>query len=115
MEDFPKFIKDPKNKISSKYQYTEDTEGYVINGADGKQVAFWKCFENRKSEEHTHEFDEYLIVVKGKYILQIGESEIELSEGHEYFIPKGIKHSGRCIASTRTIHVFNGKRINKKK
>jgi mannose-6-phosphate isomerase-like protein (cupin superfamily) len=115
MKDYPEFIKDPKNRISPQSQYTEDIEGYVIDGTDEKQVAFWKCYENRISQEHKHDYDEYLIVVEGKYILIFENNKIELSKGDEYFIPKGMKHSGECIANTRTIHVFNGKRIEKLK
>ncbi len=65
MKDFPEFMKKPANRIGKESQYTEGIEGYVFNGADGSQMAFWTCYENRVSKEHTHEYDEYLVVVSG--------------------------------------------------
>jgi hypothetical protein len=54
--DFPKFVKHPANRIASSSQYTEAIEGYVFDGADGSQVAFWTSHEDRTSTEHFHEF-----------------------------------------------------------
>ncbi|MEW6265716.1 MAG: cupin domain-containing protein [Thermodesulfobacteriota bacterium] len=113
MNDYPEFMKNRKNKISSKSQYTEDIEGYVFDGADGSQVAFWKCFKDRVSEEHTHDYDEYMVVVQGRYTLIIGQKRVSLSTGQEYYIPKGTVHAGEAIAGTRTIHVFGGKRAER--
>lgn len=41
MIDFPEFMKNSKNRISNKEQYTKDIEGYFYNGEDGGQMAFW--------------------------------------------------------------------------
>ena len=113
MNDFPEFMKNPLNKIASTSQYTEDIEGYVFDGRDGSQVAFWKCSKDRKSGEHTHEYDEYTLVVEGQYTLLIGDKTIPLSAGQEYHIKKGVTHSGEGVAGTRTIHVFGGKRAKR--
>lgn len=34
-----------------------------------------------------------------------------LNPGDEVVVPKGTPHHGKCIAGTRTIHAFGGKRI----
>jgi hypothetical protein len=36
-----------------------------------------------------------------------------LNKGDEIFIPKGTPHSGDCIAGTRSIHAFGGKRAKR--
>ncbi|RJR41511.1 MAG: cupin domain-containing protein [Deltaproteobacteria bacterium] len=113
MDDFPDFLKNPLNKIASKSQYTEDIEGYVFDGADGSQVAFWKCRNNRLSETHTHDYDEYMMVVQGKFTLIIDNRRIPLVAGQEYYIPRGVTHAGEVTAGTRTIHVFGGKRLSR--
>jgi mannose-6-phosphate isomerase-like protein (cupin superfamily) len=103
-------MKNPINRIANTSQYTDDIEGYVFDGADGSQVAFWKCFKDRVSEEHIHDYDEYMIVVQGHYTLIIKNNRVGLSAGQEYLIEKGIAHAGESTAGTRTIHVFGGKR-----
>ena len=111
MDDFPNFMKSPANLIGKGSQYTDEIEGYVFNGADGSQMAFWTCFQNRNSKEHTHDFDEYLVVVQGQYTVVIGEKVKLIEVGQECYIPKGTPHSGKAIAGTRTIHCFGGKRV----
>jgi quercetin dioxygenase-like cupin family protein len=115
MNNFPQFIKNPANKIARESQHTKDIEGYVFDGKDGSQVAFWTCKKDRKSEEHTHEYEEYMVVVQGEYTLIIEDRKIPLAAGQEYQIAKGVKHSGECIAGTRTIHVFGGMRVEREK
>jgi quercetin dioxygenase-like cupin family protein len=113
MNDFPDFMKNPINRIAGKSQYTEDIEGYVFDGADGSQVAFWKCPQDRVSKPHTHDYDEYMLVVQGKFTLIIDNRRITLPAGREYHIPKGLTHAGEATAGTRTIHVFGGKRVTR--
>jgi len=60
MMDFPEFMKNSKNCISSKEQNTKDIEGYSYNGADDSQMAFLTCYADRISHKHTHNFEEYM-------------------------------------------------------
>ncbi len=90
MNEFPDFMKSPANLIGKGSQYTDEIEGYVFNGADGSQMAFWTCFQNRDSKEHTHNFDEYLVVVQGQYTVVIGEKVKLIEVGQECHIPKGL-------------------------
>ena len=111
LNEFPAFMKRPANRIGRQAQYTEGIEGYVFAGADGSQMAFWTCCQDRDSKEHTHDFDEYLVVVQGKYTIIISGREVPYERGGECYIPKGTPHSGRAVAGTRTIHCFGGKRV----
>jgi quercetin dioxygenase-like cupin family protein len=112
VKDFPEFMKNSKNQISKKEQNTADIDGYFYEGADGSQMAFWTCYSDRTSKKHTHEFDEYLVCVWGQYTVIMNEQEFVLNPGDELFIPKGTAQWGKCIAGTRTIHAFGGKRIH---
>ncbi len=109
---FPDFMKNPANAVASSSQ-SEGTEGYLFDGADGSQMAFWECRNDGASKEHTHSFDEYFIVVAGRYTLYIDGQEIPTFPGQEYLIPKGVPHSGEFAAGTRTIHAFGGKRASR--
>jgi mannose-6-phosphate isomerase-like protein (cupin superfamily) len=111
MKDFPEFMKNPRNRIDKEAQYTDDIDGYVFHGADGSQMAFWTCCKNRNSKEHTHDYDEYFVVVQGQYTIVINGKESPIRIGQECYIPKDTPHSGIAIAGTRTIHCFGGKRV----
>ena len=113
MPAFPAFMKSPANRIATGDQATPGVEGYVFDGADGSQMAFWTCSETASSSAHTHDFDEYMIVVEGTYTLIIDGRSIPLHAGHEYVIPKGTPHGGEVIAGTRTIHLFGGRRASR--
>lgn len=118
MKEFPEFMKQPVNRIATSNQATPGVEGYVFDGADGSQMAFWTCRENAPSAAHVHDFDEYLIVVEGCYTLILftpgrEEERISIQAGEECLIPRGIRHSGEVVAGTRTIHAFGGHRANR--
>lgn len=113
MNDFPEFMKNPANKIATSNQATTGVEGYVFDGADGSQMAFWTCHETAASSEHVHDFDEYMTVVQGCYTLIIRGQRFPLNAGEEYFIRRGLAHSGEVLAGTRTIHAFGGHRANR--
>ncbi|MDQ7092203.1 cupin domain-containing protein [Desulfosporosinus sp. PR] len=111
MLDFPGFMKSSKNRISNKEQNTQDIEGYYYTAVDGSQMAFWTCHSDRTSKKHKHDFDEYMVCVSGQYTVIMNDKEYVLNPGDEILIPKGTEQGGRCIAGTRTIHAFGGKRI----
>lgn len=111
--DFPAFIRSPRNRIASASQFTDDIEGYVFDGADGSQVALWTCKADRTSKEHTHDFDEYVLVIEGRCTAILDGKRIELAAGEELHVPKGTRQSMAVIAGTRTMHVFGGKRAKR--
>ena len=115
MDDFPSFMKNPANMVDPSSQYTPGIEGYVFDGIDGSQMAFWTYRENATSEEHEHTYDEYILVVQGQYNLSIDGNIVSLRAGDEYVIPKRTIHGGEAFAGTRAIYAFGGnwaKRVN---
>jgi mannose-6-phosphate isomerase-like protein (cupin superfamily) len=113
MNDFPQFMKHPANRIEASDQATPGVEGYLFDGRDGSQMAFWTCRENAASVAHTHDYDEYMLVVKGCYTLIVDGVRIPVNAGEEYFIPRGVPHGGEVLAGTRTIHAFGGHRAGR--
>jgi quercetin dioxygenase-like cupin family protein len=113
MHDFPEFMKHPLNKIAATSQSTPRVEGNVFDGADGSQMAFWTCRESALSAPHSHDFDEYFVVVQGCYTLIINGNRIPVRAGEEFFIPKETLHGGEPVAGTRTIHAFGGRRAER--
>ncbi len=113
MKTFPDFIKNPINKIDASQQNTIDIEGYCFQGMNETQIAFWECHADRVSKKHTHPFDEYMVCISGEYTVYLNGKKIILKQGDELYIPKGTEQWGECIAGTRTIHAFGGKRIKR--
>lgn len=111
MKDFPEFMKSELNRIDASQQNTKDIEGYYYEGKDGSQMAFWTCHSARESAKHMHDFDEYIVIVAGQYTACFEDREIVLNPGDELYIPAGTVQWGRCIAGTRSIHAFGGKRV----
>jgi mannose-6-phosphate isomerase-like protein (cupin superfamily) len=113
MDEFPEFMKHPANRIATSNQATPGVEGYVFDGVNGSQMAFWTCGQTASSTAHVHDYDEYMIIVQGRYTLIIDEQRIPLNAGDEYFIARGKLHSGEVVAGTRTIHAFGGRRADR--
>jgi mannose-6-phosphate isomerase-like protein (cupin superfamily) len=113
MKEFPEFMRNPANKIASDTQYTSSIEGYVYDGADGSQMAFWTNPGGGSSAEHTHTYDEYFVVVQGRYTVVMEGKRIPVNVGEEFFIPGGTRHGGESLPGTRTIHAFGGKRARR--
>jgi Cupin domain len=76
-------------------------------------VALWTVERDAVTAEHVHEFDEWLLVVEGSYVLTLNGKEVRVRVGQEYFIPKGTTIAGRVTAGTRTIHAFGGRRAER--
>jgi quercetin dioxygenase-like cupin family protein len=81
MDAFPEFMTNPANRIARSNQATPGVEGYVFDGADRSQMAFWTCNQTATSAEHVHEFDEYMVVVQGCYRLLINGERIPVKAG----------------------------------
>ena len=113
MGDFPAFMKSPANRIAAASEHTRGIEGYVFDGADGSQMAFWRADTDAVTAEHVHDFDEYVIVIEGTYALIVDGEEVRLGVGQEYHIPRGTPVAGRITAGTRTIHAFGGRRARR--
>lgn len=107
--DFPEFIRNEKNAIDPRFQ-TEGNIGYLFEGNDNVQIAFWTSQKDITSKESSHSFDEYLVVVDGSITLFVEDKELSLKKGDEYLIHKGIKHYEIIKKGARVIYAFGGKR-----
>src|SRR3984957_7109096 len=115
MDAFPEFMAHPANRIIRSNKATPGVEGYVFDGANGSQMAFWTCGETATSVEHAHDYDEYMVVVQGCYTFVIQRNRSAVDAGEEYFTPRGGPHSGEVAVGTRTIHAFGGHRADRER
>jgi quercetin dioxygenase-like cupin family protein len=113
MAQYPEFMRNPANKIATESQYAKDIEGFVYDGADGSQMAFWTYPDGGVAKVHTHPYDEYFVVVEGQYTVIMGGKRIPVRVGEEFLIPEGTPHGGESLPGTRTINAFGGKRARR--
>jgi hypothetical protein len=78
-------------------------EGYVFDGVDGSQMAFWTRRETKPSAPHVHGFDEqgswsrscYRLII---YTASGAIKKIPMRAGEESFIPYGVPQGGEVEA-----------------
>jgi quercetin dioxygenase-like cupin family protein len=112
MKNFPEFMKTPENSIASASQ-SRGVKGWVYDGIDDKQMAYWVCETSGVSNEHVHDFDEYFVVLQGRFTLIVNNQKLVFRKGDEYLIPRNVPHAGEFMAGTRTIHCFGGRRAER--
>ena len=110
MKQFPPFLRNAACRVPPESS-SGGMEGYLYDGADGSQVVLWTCPEGGTSPPHSHEFDEYAIVVEGIFTGKIGEESVRLGPGEECYIPAGVVHEGTYSKGYRAIDGFAGKRV----
>lgn len=76
-----------ENSVASNSQ-SEGVKGWIYEGIDGKQMAYWICEIDGESIKHVHKIDAYFTVVQGKYTLIINDhikailiGRVELEQG----------------------------------
>jgi quercetin dioxygenase-like cupin family protein len=86
-------------------------QGSLFLGQNGSQVVFWECTAEADVAPHSHDFDEYCVVVEGTCTETIDGREHILSKGDEILIPAGHVHSARISPPYRAIDFFGGSRF----
>ena len=110
MIQFPKFMRRRCNAVKTSRQ-SGGMEGYLFEGADGSQMVIWQSKRGGISEMHTHDYDEYAIVVEGTFTGTVGGKKVRLRAGDECVIPAGVPHDGVYSANYRAIDAFGGRRV----
>ena len=91
----------------------EGVKAYLSQGEDN-QIIFMEFSKDVDIPEHSHE-SQWEVVVKGKVDLDVDGIKKTYRQGDTFFIPKGVKHSGRVYAGYASVVYFNEKqRYNKK-
>ncbi|WP_312648188.1 cupin domain-containing protein [Aminipila sp.] len=79
-----------------------------LSQAENHQIIFMEFSEDVDLPEHDHE-SQWGIVLEGKIELVIDGVNYTYAKGDRYFIPKGVKHSGKIFAGYADITYFNQK------
>ena len=101
LNNFPKPILDlPEADIPIK-----GVKAY-LSQAENHQIIFMEFSEDVDLPEHEHE-SQWGIVLEGKIDLIVDGLQHTYSKGDRYFIPKGVKHSGKIFAGYADMTYFN--------
>jgi quercetin dioxygenase-like cupin family protein len=77
-----------------------------LSQSDTHQILFMEFEKNVDLPEHSHEA-QIGFVLEGKIELVIGGEERSFTKGDRYYIPAGVKHSGKIYAGYADITFFN--------
>ena len=112
MTSFPPFMRKRCNAVKTSRQ-SGGMEGYVFEGVDGTQMVIWQSPRGGTSALHSHDFDEYAIVVQGTFKGTVGGKKVTLRAGDECYIPAGVPHDGVYSKNYRAIDAFGGRRVTR--
>ena len=80
-------------------------EGYFVH-TDHMTLAYWTVEEGASLSDHSHEPEQVVNVIEGRFELTIdGQSKI-LDPGKVAVVPSNVIHSGKGITSCKIIDVF---------
>ncbi len=91
----------------------QGVKGYLSQGED-HQIIFMTFSEDVALPEHTHQ-DQWGIVLEGRIDFVIDGVLHTFTKGDRYFIPEGVKHSGKIYAGYSDMTYFNAKDRYKRK
>jgi quercetin dioxygenase-like cupin family protein len=77
-----------------------------LSQADHHQVIFMEFSEDIELPEHAHE-SQWGVVLEGRIDFVINGVNHTFFMGDRYFIPKGVRHSGKIYAGYADITFFN--------
>jgi len=77
-----------------------------LSQGENHQIIFMEFTEDADLPEHSHE-SQWGIVLEGKIDLTIDGIELTFTKGDRYFIPKGVRHSGKIYSGFTVMEFFN--------
>lgn len=83
----------------------EGATAYLSQG-EGHQILFMRFSEDAILPEHTHA-GQWGVVLEGRIELTIDGVKQVYRKGDRYYIPEGVKHSGRIFAGYADITYFD--------
>lgn len=79
-----------------------------LSQAEDHQIIFMEFSEDVDLPEHEHE-SQWGIVLEGRIDLVVNGVKHSYRKGDRYFIPKGVRHSGKIFAGYADMTYFNQK------
>ncbi len=101
-EKYPEVItKLPKAVINVK-----GVEARILQG-ECQQLVFFDMEANTHLPEHSHDYPQWGIMLRGRMNLTIGGETYLINKGDEYVIPANAKHYAVFLCRSRVIDLFS--------
>lgn len=105
--DYPSFVKRAGIVVRDAMQ-TRGLDGHAFQGHGDCRVELLRASDDAETSQHPAAANEYLLVLEGRYELQLGGGQIVLERGMEFAFPPGFSISGKISAGTRVLRAVSG-------
>ncbi|HVP40758.1 MAG TPA: cupin domain-containing protein [Candidatus Krumholzibacteriaceae bacterium] len=103
-QEYPKVITDLPEAIIQ----VKGIKAWVLQG-EMHQLVFFEMEPQTQVPEHSHDYPQWGIMLKGKMQLTIDGKTHLIKKGDEYVIPAGAKHYATFLSKCRVIDFFSEK------
>jgi uncharacterized protein YndB with AHSA1/START domain len=104
--DFPSFVKRTGIVVRDALQ-TRGLDGHAFQGHGDSRVELLRASSDAVTPAHPAGPNEYLLVLEGRYELQLGGGQIVLERGMEFAFPPGFSITGKISAGTRVLRAVS--------
>jgi uncharacterized protein YndB with AHSA1/START domain/mannose-6-phosphate isomerase-like protein (cupin superfamily) len=104
--DYPSFVKRAGIVVRDAMQ-TRGLDGHAFQGHGASRVELLRASNDAETPAHPAAPNEYLLVLEGRYELQLGGGQIVLERGMEFAFPPGFSITGKISAGTRVLRAVS--------
>ena len=102
--DYPKVL----TRLPEADIHIEGVKAWILQGQN-HQLVFFEFKPHVQVPEHSHDYDQWGMLIEGKMHLTIDGQTRTCEKGDEYVIPAGAKHYATFQHKTRVIDFFSEK------
>jgi len=92
----------------------EGAKAWILQ-AEASQLVFFKFPAGKCLPSHSHNYDQWGLVIGGKMELTVAGEPRTFKKGDEYLVPAGSMHSAKFLRATRVMDYFSEKNRYKPK
>lgn len=94
--------------------HIEGVKAWILQG-ENHQLVFFEFKPDTQVPEHSHDYDQWGMLIEGKMNLVVNGKTRTCEKGEEYIIPAGAKHCATFQTKTRVMDFFSEKNRYKPK
>ena len=81
-------------------------KAHILQG-EKHQLVFFEMEPSTLVPEHSHDYDQWGMMIEGKMELTINGETRTCNAGDEYVIPARAKHRAKCLSKSRVMDFFS--------
>jgi len=92
-------------KVLFPYDKSLPVKGWLVQGPE-QQVVFWHSPDACQSEEHSHPYAEWGVIITGWCEIVTPQWRRRYARGEAFYVPPGLPHASATSADYRSMDVF---------